>query len=792
MKKIFIVGLLLVLCLIAEPVLAATDSDWYTIEEWSSKMGKGLIQETDLQSLRDLNLVDARGIPFEPQAWPAGYSELRAWLRSSQASANMAYQLAAQLAACDMNVNINSYDGNTLVYAPGTMSADVSGYAPLQDIMAEANVEIGQHPFTPPGSPYREYQKALENALDNADEVKTADQVILSGTIAGATPSMVYCWGNNDYGQAINPTGNDYIAIAGGTLHSLGLHNDGSLEAWGYNDWNQTSPLPTGTFSAIAAGYFHSLALEDGSIVGWGDPDYLDIPNGNDYDAIDAATFHSLALHSDGSIEAWGLDVYGQISTTPTDQNYKAIAAGEVHNLALRSSDGSIASWGDDSDGQVSDTPTGTGFKAIAQGTYHCLALRSDNTLVGWGWNYYGQATPPAGNDYVAIAAGFEHSLAMHADGTLEVWGPETSLAVINTPSGSGFATISAGDYHNIALNPLDIIPPASVTNLQNTTNTNSSITWTWINPPDTDFDLVDIYLNGTFVDSVGSGGQSYTAPGLMANTEYILGTRTVDISGMINSTMVTDSAWTAPDAQFSASPTSGVAPLTVQFTDESPGSGILTYEWDFDNDGSVDGEEQNPSIDFGEGTYTVKLTVTGPGGSDEEIKVEYILVTSTPTAPVAQFSATPLSGLIPLTVQFTDLSTGSGPLTYYWDFQNNGIVDSNEQNPSFTYTSVGNYTVNLTVSNSGGPNSEVKQNFVFAFNPVQGYTKAPTDPDNDGRFEDLTGNGLFTYVDINVFYNRYNWVKENEPVYAFDFSGNGAITYVDVTKLFNHPPITA
>ncbi|MDD1709766.1 MAG: hypothetical protein LUQ37_02515, partial [Methanoregulaceae archaeon] len=608
MKGVLIVGLLLALYLGALPALAASDSDWYTIEDWSGKDGKGLIQETDLQRLRDFNLVDARGIPFEPQAWPTGYSELRAWLRSSQASVNVAYQLAALLAACDMNINIKGYDGTTLIYAPTLMSADASGYALLQDIVAEADTELGQHPFTPPGSPYRDYQEALKAALENPDGVINVEKVVISGILADTTPSMVYCWGSNDYGQAVSPVGNDYTAISAGSVHSLALHSDGSIEAWGQNDWNQTSPLPSGTFSAIAAGYFHNLALEDGSIIGWGDTDYLDIPNENDFTAIDAATFHSLALHSDGSIEAWGLDLYDLLAT-PTGSGYKAIAAGEVHDLALQS-DGSIASWGDDTDGQVTNTPTGTGYKAIAQGTYHSLALRSDNSIVGWGWDAYGQATPPAGNDYVAIAAGFEHSLAMHADGTLEVWGPETSLAVINTPSSSGFVTISAGDYHNIALNPLDIIPPASVTGLQNTTNTNSSITWTWINPPDTDFDHVDMYLNGTLVGSVGSGGQSYTAPGLMTNTEYTLGTRTVDTSGNVNSTMVTDTAWTAPEAQFSASPTSGVAPLTVLFTDESPGSGLLTYEWDFDNDGSVDSDEQNPSMDFDEGTYTVKLTV--------------------------------------------------------------------------------------------------------------------------------------------------------------------------------------
>jgi alpha-tubulin suppressor-like RCC1 family protein len=44
------------------------------------------------------------------------------------------------------------------------------------------------------------------------------------------------------------------------------------------------------------------------------------------------------------------------------------------------------------------------------------LALKTDGSIVGWGWNHRGQATPPAGNDYVAIAPGDNHGLALAAD----------------------------------------------------------------------------------------------------------------------------------------------------------------------------------------------------------------------------------------------------------------------------------------------------------------------------------------------------------------------------------------
>lgn len=52
-------------------------------------------------------------------------------------------------------------------------------------------------------------------------------------------------------------------------------------------------------------------------------------------------------------------------------------------------------------------------FTAIAAGYEHSLAMKSDGSIVAWGQNNYGQATPPDGNDFLAIAAGEEHSLAL-------------------------------------------------------------------------------------------------------------------------------------------------------------------------------------------------------------------------------------------------------------------------------------------------------------------------------------------------------------------------------------------
>jgi len=164
--------------------------------------------------------------------------------------------------------------------------------------------------------------------------------------------------------------------------------------------------------------------------------------------------------------------------------------------------------------------------------------------------------------------------------------------------------------------------------------------------------------------------------------------------------------------AEFEADPLLGLAPLNVQFTDLSSGGldtnldleknpkrhtktnskkkfnkdsvrDIISWEWDFDNDGLIDSYEQNPAPTYTiEGAYTVVLTVSDGTNTNTETKVDYINVVE---PFIADFTGTPLMGDNPLEVQFTDMSS-SNPTSWLWDFDNNGFIDSNEQNPSYIY----------------------------------------------------------------------------------------------------------
>jgi len=110
-----------------------------------------------------------------------------------------------------------------------------------------------------------------------------------------------------------------------------------------------------------------------------------------------------------------------------------------------------------------------------------------------------------------------------------------------------------------------------------------------------------------------------------------------------------------------------------------------------------IDSNARIPANTFVQaGTYTVKLTVWNASGSDDEVKLNYITVNPV----ILQFNANTTSGKSPLSVKFTDKSTGN-PTAWAWDFDNNGIIDSYEKSPVYSYAKAGTYSVRLTASNA-------------------------------------------------------------------------------------------
>jgi hypothetical protein len=102
--------------------------------------------------------------------------------------------------------------------------------------------------------------------------------------------------------------------------------------------------------------------------------------------------------------------------------------------------------------------------------------------------------------------------------------------------------------------------------------------------------------------------------------------------------------------------------------------------------------------------TFQNGFTITRPSGACQN---DVGTPPPPPEAPVASFTSQTIDA-VTFTVQFTDTSTGD-PLTWSWDFTNNGTIDSTAQFPQFSYPAAGSYAVRLTVTNLGGSDTTVQ-----------------------------------------------------------------------------------
>jgi len=165
------------------------------------------------------------------------------------------------------------------------------------------------------------------------------------------------------------------------------------------------------------------------------------------------------------------------------------------------------------------------------------------------------------------------------------------------------------------------------------------------------------------------------------------------------------------------ASPASGNAPLSVNFTSTvSGGKTPYTYSWAFGDGGTS--TSANPSHTFAAaGTYNVLLTVqdsSSPVGNGSGTTSVTVSSSSTLTCAI---TATPNSGTVPLTVNFTSaVNGGTTPYSYTWTFGDGGT--SNSSSANHTYPVSGTYTVQLTVTDSSSPVKTANASTTITANP--------------------------------------------------------------------------
>jgi PKD repeat protein len=508
-------------------------------------------------------------------------------------------------------------------------------------------------------------------------------------SLAIDSSGMVWAWGANSWGQLGDNTTSDqsspvsicrsgsYTAIKAGNEHALAIDGStGMVWAWGAN-WSgqlgndtmtrESSPVSiirSASYVAISAGYNYSLVINsDGMIYGFGSngngqlgdntttdqSSPVSIIRSASYVAISAGSYHSLAIDSVGGVWAWGNNYCGRLGTgDTTDQSspvaiarsgsYVAISAGNYHSLAIDSS-GMVLAWGYNYYGQLGTGDTtdqsspvsicrSGSYVAVSAGSYHSLALDSTGVVWAWGQNYDVYSTVPGGRlgdntetdrsspvsiaragVYAGIAAGYEQSLFR-----------EDVPSIV-----ADFSADVTSGYAPLTVNFTDLSSGGTPTG------------WDW--------DYGDGSTHGTTQNPT----HVYSTDGTYSVTLQV--TDGVGSDTLIKTDYITVSE---PIAEFSGTPTTGAADLTVVFTDASVGA--VSWAWVFGDGGSS--TLQNPAhIYTVVGTYTVALTVNG---LVTETKTDYVTVTV-----ASSFTMSVSSGDADLEVQFTDTTLG-GVNTWY------------------------------------------------------------------------------------------------------------------------------
>ena len=228
----------------------------------------------------------------------------------------------------------------------------------------------------------------------------------------------------------------------------------------------------------------------------------VDLDEDNGVKTMAAGSEHTVAIKKDGTLWAWGRNLFGQLGDGTTNDSsvpvqiiepgpWIAVSAGRSHTVAIKSN-GSLWAWGENDEGQLGvgtsgnksnpvQVGTGTDWIAVSAGSTYTVAIKTDYSLWSWGSSSQGQlghAETPTNTphqvgtdkDWITVSAGSSHTVAIKSDGFLWAWGnnadgqlglgessnTKTFPVQVKDESGSGYLedviAVSAGGYHTVAI----------------------------------------------------------------------------------------------------------------------------------------------------------------------------------------------------------------------------------------------------------------------------------------------------------------------------------------------------
>lgn len=226
-----------------------------------------------------------------------------------------------------------------------------------------------------------------------------------------------------------------------------------------------------------------------------------------------------------------------------------------------------------------------------------------------------------------------------------------------------------------------------------------------------------------------------------------------------------------APLADLDATPRRGPAPLEVFFQDGSIGA-IDEFLWDF-GDGQTGEGESLTHVYEKAGTYTVRLTLKGPGGSATKTCSIEVLA---PDRAAADFRGAPLKGRGALEVTFENLSKNAKKQT--WDFGDGST--STDEAPVHRYAQPGLYSVRLLVENDLGKDEKIRDRYVKVAHPdepIADFRAMPREGDAplEVYFEDLSTGELkewsWDFGDLRSGADRVS--AERNPTHVYKTPGH-------------------